>query len=62
MSEMQIKSMKSTDDLQKMGHEKGVLSTDDRFFVRSGETTKENLGALVDTAQTTIREKSWKFD
>lgn len=62
MSEMNIISMKSTDGLRKMGHEKGMLSTDDRLFVRSDETTEENFGALGDTARTNFREKSWKFN
>jgi hypothetical protein len=62
ISEMNKISMKSTDGLQKFGHEKEMLSTDDRFFGRSDETTKENFGALGDTARTNFREKSWKFD
>jgi hypothetical protein len=62
ISEMNIISMKSTDGLKKMGHEKGMLSTDDILFVRSDDTTQENFGALGETARTNFREKSWKFD
>ena len=62
ISEMQLKSMKSSDGLQKIRHGKGILSTDDRFFVRSDDTTQENLGAICDTAQTTSKEKSRQFN